>query len=186
MGQDEPEVRHNVDLLVEKIVDALDEEAGPDVQEPSGSENLSTTGSIDGVNGKEGRRNVEAHRPSSDCVEDQPLLREVSPGGCRASMNDDSSHMPETPASPSTLAIAGKDCTEASNRSCFSRASSCPPSEDRQAFHGPWNWEWGGGVSSFLPVRGRSMATTLGVTRRGWDTTLVEKPAGSFVIRFSI
>jgi hypothetical protein len=58
MGQDEPEVRHNVDLLVEKIVDALDEEADPDVQEPSGSENLSTTGSIDGVNGKEGRRNV--------------------------------------------------------------------------------------------------------------------------------
>jgi hypothetical protein len=58
MGQDEPEVRHNVDLLVEKIVDTLDEEAGPDVQEPSGSENLSTTGSIDEVNGKEGRRNV--------------------------------------------------------------------------------------------------------------------------------
>jgi hypothetical protein len=141
MGHDEPEVRQNVDLLVEKMVDALDDEAGANVQGHNGSKIMSTPGSDDGVKGQAGRRDEEAHGPSYDCVEDQPLLREGSPGRCRDSLNDDSSLVQESPASP-TLAIVGKDNTEVIIRSRFSRASSCPPSEDRHALQGSWSWEW--------------------------------------------
>jgi hypothetical protein len=139
-AQDEPEIGRNVDLLVEHCVGVEEGEEGVIVKSQNGDMNNNASAIGDSEEKESWYEEVvspvlvrpEAHLP----------LSMENPGGSISSSTDVSSPAPVHHGSLTGQLSGGIDGTGARRRPRCSRATSCPPSEDRKALSGPWSWEW--------------------------------------------
>jgi hypothetical protein len=131
VGQGDQEVRHNVDLLVEKITDVEEDDEGAGVKTPIFGEATA------GVCEEDDGRNAEVHSPVR--MADLLPLGEGSPAGFSVVGLDDTL---EAPGSQASWVSNGQDGVGGKSFLRSSRATSCPPSEVRRGWPGPWSWEW--------------------------------------------
>jgi hypothetical protein len=69
-------------------------------------------------------------------------ISEDSPGGSKVGRTAGTPHASVSLVSPTSLVPDGLVGIGVRNRSGGTRATSCPPSEDRCGWPGPWSWEW--------------------------------------------
>jgi hypothetical protein len=139
-AQDEPEIGRNVDLLVEHCVGVEEGEEGVIVKSQNGDMNNNASAIGDSEEKESWYEEVvspvlvrpEAHLP----------LSMENPRGSSRSSTDVSSPAPVHHGSLTGQLSGGIDGTGARRRPRCSRATSCPPSEDRKSLSGPWSWEW--------------------------------------------
>jgi hypothetical protein len=136
-GHADPEVSHNADLLVDKITDVEEGDAGDNVQPQSGVKTPTVFVSTSGVNEEGGEWSGEVRSPVRSVA--HLSLSEGTPGGVR---KDDLAQALEPQASPTSRVQDGNDGAGVLKQSRSTRAMSCPPSEDRKGWPGPWSWEW--------------------------------------------
>jgi hypothetical protein len=131
---DEPEGRRDVDLLIEKLAEEVRDEDVVDFQGKGDVE--------DGrVSEMKDEWNEEVQCPVFDRVEVQPSLSVGTPGEPRVqNLGPDVS--PQSQATLSTRNTSREAEAEVGYLPSCTRATSCPPSEDRHAWIGPWSWEW--------------------------------------------
>jgi hypothetical protein len=130
VGFAEPEASKNVDLLVEKFVDEDEDEEG---DEDLGQSGVKTPNLIDSTVGDSeecGSGNEEVCSP----VRNVALLplSEDSPGGSKAVRTAGTPHASASQVSPTSRAPDGLGGIGVRHRSGGTRATSCPPSEDRR------------------------------------------------------
>ncbi|WJX25076.1 hypothetical protein P8452_14151 [Trifolium repens] len=140
-AQDEPEIGRNVDLLVEKCVGMEEEEEGDNVESQNGDRNPYNNVSAVGDSEEKESWNEEVLSPVLSPVlartDAHLTLSMENPGGSISSRTDVPSPVPITQGSPSGQLSGGLDGIGARRRPLCSRATSCPPSEDRKALSGP-------------------------------------------------
>ncbi|KAK2444862.1 heterogeneous nuclear ribonucleoprotein A0 [Trifolium repens] len=144
-GHEGSDVRCNVDLLVEKIVDELQEDDGDAVSERCGSATPiipSDKPSMVGVSVEEDNWSEAVLSPVGGRT--RPSLSIGSSGelGDRNLRTDVSCIVPETQDCPTDRITTGED---RSGFGCLPRgvrATSCPPTANGRVHPGPWSWEW--------------------------------------------
>lgn len=138
-AQDEPEIGRNVDLLVEKCVGV---EEGDIVKSQNGDRNPYNNASAIGDSEEKESWYEEVVSPVLVRPEAHLPLSMENPGGSSRSSTDVSSPALVHHGSLTGQLSGGIAGTGARRQPRCSRATSCPPSEDRKALSGPWSWEW--------------------------------------------
>jgi hypothetical protein len=142
VAKDVPEVGRNVDVLVDNLVNVEEDEEGVGVQRQSGDETPYNNASAAGDSKEQESWNDEVLSPALDQPEAQLELSVGNQGGSTFSRISASSPMSASQGSLTCRLNGGVDGTGVRSRPRCSRATSCPPSEDREALSGPWSWEW--------------------------------------------
>jgi hypothetical protein len=140
VGHAEQEVSHNVDLLIEKIIDVEKDGDGDAAQGQSGvkAPNIVVSKVVDSE--EDGRWFEEVRSPDRN-VAVLPISGGSS-GGSRVARAADTPQASESQASPTSRVPDGEDGACVRSRPRSTRATSCPPSEDRTGWPWPWSWEW--------------------------------------------
>jgi hypothetical protein len=136
------EVRRNVDLLVENLVDGVEGEDDGDTPRLSGNKSPPNNGSEVGDSEEYVSLTVEEANLAVEPAETHLPLSVGSPEGYRVVRNEDPLGVPECQDSPAFRISVGISKDEVSSQPRCMRAKSCPPTEERQAWPGPWSWEW--------------------------------------------
>ncbi|KAK2354954.1 heterogeneous nuclear ribonucleoprotein A0 [Trifolium repens] len=176
VAQDEPEVGRNVDLLVDNFVDAEEDGEGDGIHGQSGDKTSNNTASAVGESEDKESWNEAVLCPALDRTEAQLTLSVGNPGGSNFSRTVVSSPVSVSQGSLTGRLNGGIDGTGTRSRLRCSRATSCPPSEDRKALSGPWSWEWlrdhnheeAGVIFSATKRAGKGDPSK--TVRSGWDT----------------
>jgi hypothetical protein len=128
VGQGEPEVRNNVDLFVEKFIGVEEDDEG-------GGEKTRNFFEAGGFSEEGDGCNEEVSSPVRMAAHSS--LGKGSPAGSSVVRTGDS---PQASGPQASRVPTRKEGVRGRLRS--SRATSCPPSEDRRGWPGPWSWEW--------------------------------------------
>ncbi|KAK2421300.1 heterogeneous nuclear ribonucleoprotein A0 [Trifolium repens] len=193
LAPDVPDVGRHVDVLVDNLVNVDEVGDGAAFQRQSGDETPSNKASAVGDSEEKESWNEVVLSPALD----RPVaVLDLSVG------NHGGSTFSRTAVSSPVSASQGRhlgrlngegDGTGGRSHPRCSRATSCPPSEDREALSGPWSWEWlrdhnheGAGVIFSASKRARMRDPSRGGQKRAGHPDTNNMKAGGGVLRHPV
>ncbi|MCI10610.1 endonuclease/exonuclease/phosphatase family protein, partial [Trifolium medium] len=139
----DPEVRRNVDVMVERFAEGLEKDVGNDFQDQSVAEMAGKPDdnqSFEGETEKEAVRFVDTISSASVCVE--------SPANSQREYDDRALRTSDVPPiQDAHERLINQKGAEESNRGAkillrSKRTNYCPPKVSRSVISGPWSLEW--------------------------------------------
>ncbi|GAU42656.1 hypothetical protein TSUD_398610 [Trifolium subterraneum] len=139
------EARRNVDILIEKIADGLEEDVREDLQvqrDEIETDQAKGSSSTEGERVEDDVRSVDPTRPFRVCVESSTNQGTQGEPDGWALRSEVSSQTSEVRESLKTQKLIDEHGWGVNNRSLSKRSRSCPPAASCSDFSGPWSLEW--------------------------------------------